>query len=599
LSDLSIVNIIKKKAEKNPERIALVAQNRTPLTYRSLYNQIEDIVTKLNSLGVGHNDRVAIALPNGPEMAVAFLSVAAAATCAPLNPAYSAKEFEFYLSSLKAKALIVQSGIDSPARAVAQDQGIAIFELSPVWEAAAGIFNLTGNMSSPNPAQSGFAKPDDVALVLHTSGTTSRPKIVPLSHINLCTSAKNIRVALNLVEGDRCLNVLPLFHIYGLIGSILSSLSAGGSVVCTSGFDASSFFSGLLAFQPTWYAAVPTMHQEVLTHTPANRDKISQHPLRLICSGAAAVPQQVIHQLEATFQAPVIEQYGMTEASLIASNPLPPGERKPGSVGLAAGTQIAIMDEMGNLLPTGEVGEVVIQGANVTQGYENNPEANAKAFTNGWFRTGDLGYLDENGYLFLKGRLKEIINRGGEKIYPIEVDEVLMELPGIVQAITFGVPHPTLGEDVAAAVVLKEGTQLEEQTIRRFLFERLADFKVPSQVAIVDAIPKGATGKVQRLGLAEKLAGYLKREYIPPRNEIEHEIADIFAQVLMLERVGVHDNFFGLGGHSLLAAQIISCLRQAFCIELHLQNLFQLPTVAELAKYIETVGLIQIEEGEL
>jgi acyl-CoA synthetase (AMP-forming)/AMP-acid ligase II/acyl carrier protein len=594
-----IPELLEARCQTNPEAIAIRAPKRSPLTYRQLLDRIHDAVTKLNSIGLSRNDRVALVLPNGPEMAVAFLASASGATCAPLNPAYRDAEFDFYLSDLDAKALIIQEGMDSPAITVALGRGIPILELSPIFEAPAGVFTLTGGEANI-PANSGFAQSGDVALVLHTSGTTSRPKMVPLTHRNLCTSADNIHKALALAEEDICLNIMPLFHIHGLIGTLLSSLTAGATVVCTPGFDAAKFFEWMAGLHPTWYSAVPTMHQAILAEFEANYHIIEkypeQYPLRFIRSSSAALPSQVMAALEQTFNAPVIEAYGMTEAShQMTSNPLPPGDRKPGSVGLAAGLSVAIMDEVDNLLPKGEIGEVVIQGASVTQGYENNPEANAKAFTNGWFRTGDQGYIDEQGYLFLKGRLKEIISRGAEKISPLEVDEVLMELPGILQAVTFAVPHPTLGEDVAAAVVLKENIQLSPTTIRQFLFERLADFKVPSQVLIIDEIPKGATGKLQRIGLAEKLAAYLQRDFIAPSNELEEAITGIFSEVLGIEKISVADNFFALGGDSLSGTRVVVRISANLNIQLVNVVLFQKPTVAELAQ--EVVRLKEIAEA--
>ena len=452
-----IYDLVAVWAQQNPQAIAITAPGRTPLTYQSLYEQINQTIAKLNAIGVGRNDRVAIALSNGPEMAIAFLAIASCATIAPLNPGYRESEYDFYLSDLNPKALIFQSGVALPAVKVAQKKGIPLLELSPVKQAAAGIFQLTGG-EAKSPIKGGIAQSEDIALVLHTSGTTSRPKMVPLTGNNLCTSAQNIRLALNLVESDRCLNIMPLFHIHGLIGALLSSLSAGASVVCTPGFEAPKFFDWLAEFRPTWYSAVPTMHQGILARATENRDIISQCLFRFIRSSSASLAPSVMAELEAEFKAPVIESYGMTEAShQMTSNPLPPKIRKPGSVGVAAGPEVAIMDEAGNLLPVGEVGEVVIRGENVTSGYYNNPDANQNAFANGWFRTGDLGYLDRDNYLFLKGRIKEIINRGGEKISPREIDEVLLEHQAIAQVLTFAAPHRLLGEEVAVAVVLRDG----------------------------------------------------------------------------------------------------------------------------------------------
>ena len=491
-------------ASGRDDAAAIVAREAPPLTYAGLRALIERTTATLNDLGIGLGDRVAIVLPNGSEMATAFLCVASAATSAPLNPAYKQDEFEFYLEDIKAKALIVEAGSDSPAIRAAEKLGVALLTLIPEPHVAAGAFELSG---SPLGAaiRPGPAKPDDVALILHTSGTTSRPKIVPLHHANIWTSARNIAASLELSENDRALNVMPLFHIHGLIAGLCAPLSRGGSVFCTPGFNALKFFAEMEEARPTWYTAVPTMHQTILTRAGRHKEVIARRPLRFVRSSSSSLPPTVIGELEAAFKCPVIEAYGMTEAThQMASNPLN-GIRKPGSVGVPAGPEIAIMDEAGGLMGAGETGEVVIRGENVTAAYENNPKANGEAFVNGWFRTGDQGVIDADGYLTLTGRLKEIINRGGEKISPREADEALMDHPAVLQAVAFAVPHPMLGEDVGAAVVLREGLSATEQELGAFLSERLAAFKTPRKILFLAEIPKGATGKLQRIGLAQKL----------------------------------------------------------------------------------------------
>jgi len=487
---------------------ALSAPGSPALSYGALRALVGETVAAYNAMGIGRNDRIAIVLDNGPEMATTFIAVAAGATSAPLNPAYRADEFEFYLSDLNARGLIVQAGSSSPAVEVARRLGVRIIELEPRREQGAGSFALRDTSGAPRSAaaQGGFAQSDDVALVLHTSGTTSRPKIVPLTHRNVCASARNIREFLSLSAADRGLNIMPLFHIHGLIAGVLAPLSAGGQVCCTPGFNALRFFGWMEEARPTWYTAVPTMHQAILGRAANNRAIIGKNPLRFIRSSSSAMPTQVIRELEETFGAPVVESYGMTEAAhQMAANPLPPRVRKPGTVGIAAGPDVAIMDEAGNLLAAGSVGEVVIRGENVTPGYENNPKANAEGFTGGWFRTGDQGVMDADGYLTITGRLKEIINRGGEKVSPREVDEVLMDHPAVAQVVTFAIPHDKLGEEVGAAVVLREGASLTDKELREFASRRLADFKVPRKVLFLAEIPKGATGKLQRIGLAAKL----------------------------------------------------------------------------------------------
>jgi oxalate---CoA ligase len=490
-----------------PSRVAIAAPGRLPLTFEQLRTQVATTIAALNHAGIGRGDRVAIVLPNGPEMASAFICVASGATAAPLNPAYRAQEFEFYLTDLKAKALIVASADDTPARAVAKKLNVTIIDLHVDSNSMAGSFSLKsdGNVGTP-ASNDGIATSDDIALILHTSGTTSRPKIVPLTQRNVCASARNVRDTLRFSAADRGLNIMPLFHIHGLIAGLLAPLAAGSQVHCTPGFNALKFFTWMADTKPTWYSAVPTMHQTILARAANNADLIAANPLRFIRSSSASLPPQVLLALEKVFNCPVIESYGMTEAAhQMASNPLPDAKRIPGSVGIAAGPKVAIMDEAGKLLPPDSVGEIVIRGENVTLGYESNPKANAEAFSNGWFRTGDQGVMNAEGYLTLTGRLKEIINRGGEKISPREVDDVLMDHPAVQQVITFAMPHDKLGEDVAAAVVLREGVSATEKELREFVSQRLADFKVPRKILFLDEIPKGATGKLQRIGLAAKL----------------------------------------------------------------------------------------------
>jgi amino acid adenylation domain-containing protein len=587
---VTVFACLEAQAKQQPEAPAILSPDRTLLTYARLVAHVRDIATRLRAWGIERNDRVALVLPNGPEMAVAFLSTACVATSAPLNPAYRQEELDFYLTDLRARALIVDARSDSPAREVARKRGIAIIELTPQPEQPAGIFTLSADRPQAS-VEPDWAQEDDTALVLHTSGTTARPKIVPLTQRNLCASAYNIITTLHLTPQDRCLNVMPLFHIHGLLAALLATHTAGASVVCTPCFAAQKFFGWLEQFHATWYTAVPTMHQAVCEQ--AKRDGREWHGLlRFIRSSSAALPPQLMQELERLFAAPVIEAYGMTEAAhQMASNPLPPAQRKPGSVGLPAGPHIAIMDDAGQLLAQEQKGEIVIRGGNVTQGYENNPEANAKAFTTGWFRTGDQGYFDADGYLFLTSRLKEIINRGGEKVTPREVDEAMLDHPAVAQAVTFAVPHPTLGEDVAVAVVLRAGATTTAHELRQFVLRKLAIHKSPSQVVIVPAIPKGPTGKVQRIGLYEKLAAQMKATFVAPGNSLEESLARIWCEVLGSEKIGVNDNFFALGGQSLLATQVISRIRRDMQVEIPLRSLFEYPTVAGLAGVFASISL--------
>ncbi len=498
----SLGELLERGAADDP---ALCSPDQSPLSYSGLRRQVSLTGETLGRLGIGPGQTVALVLDNGPAMASAFVSVAACAASAPLNPVYREEELDFYLGDLDASLLVVQPGAGEAARAAASKRGIPVAELIVPAGAAAGEFELEGGGGRGTAATSEQGGTNS-ALLLHTSGTTSRPKMVPLSQQNLCASASNVAESLALTPGDRCLNVMPLFHIHGLVAALLASLAAGASTFCSPGFDALRFFSWLSEAGATWYTAVPTMHQTILARAARNRETIAAAPLRFLRSSSASLPPQLMAALEECFDAPMIEAYGMTEAAhQMTSNPLPPLPRQMGSVGPAAGPEVEIMDQAGELLARSEVGEVVIRGPNVTAGYLNNPEANATAFVDGWFRTGDQGVIDEDGYLRLTGRLKEIINRGGEKISPREVDEVLLDHEAVAQVVTFARPHPKLGEDVAAAIVLREGAEVTQAEIRAFAGERLAPFKVPRSVLFVDTIPKGPTGKLQRIGLAEKL----------------------------------------------------------------------------------------------
>jgi acyl-CoA synthetase (AMP-forming)/AMP-acid ligase II len=351
-----------------------------------------------------------------------------------------------------------------------------------------------------------YAAPEvgDVALILHTSGSTGRPKRVPLTHANLTISAHNVARTYDLSPSDVSLCVMPLFHVHGLVASTLATLATGGTVVVPAKFSPLSFWRVARDTGATWYSAVPTIHQLLLARAEPGSRPAGAEKLRFVRSCSAALPPPVMAGLEEAFGAPVLEAYGMTEAAhQMASNPLPPAARKPGSVGPGTKVGISIRDEHGNVLAAGERGEVCISGPNVVSGYENNPEANATAFFGEWFRTGDQGTLDEHGYLTLTGRLKEMINRGGEKISPREIDEVLLAHPAIAEAVAFGTAHQTWGEEVAAAVVLRDGAAAKEAEILAFCRERLADFKRPKQIFITEAIPRTATGKIQRRVVAQ------------------------------------------------------------------------------------------------
>src|SRR3984957_13339834 len=468
------------------------------LTYDSLRHQVLTMANALASAGVRRGDAVAIALPNGLPAIVSFLAASIAGTAAPLNPAYPYEEFHFFLSDTNARVLLCPAVGAEFVRTAAADRKIPVFSVEMSDQ---GIVWLAGN---PTGATAKEPTPDDIALVLHTSGSTGRPKRVPLRHFNLAVSSANIANNYGLSEDDVSLCIMPLFHIHGLIGSTMATLLSGGAVVVPTKFNALSFWRTVREHGVTWYSGVPTMHQLLLARTHHKPPEAAS--LRFIRSCSAPLSAELIHKIEDLFGVPFVEAYGMTEAShQMTSNPLPPRHRKAGSVGVGTGLRISIMDKEGSHLGVNKRGEVAIQGANVFRGYENNPEANARAFVDGWFRTGDEGYLDADCYLHLTGRIKDIIIRGGENIAPHEIDEILLQNTAVAAAVTFGYVHPTLGEEVAAAVVLQESQQATESELIRHCREHLAEYKCPKKIYLVKNIPTTSTGKIRRRAVAATL----------------------------------------------------------------------------------------------
>jgi acyl-CoA synthetase (AMP-forming)/AMP-acid ligase II/acyl carrier protein len=588
---MAIRDLVNARAESHPDALAVLGVEERTLTYRQLQRQMRRIAAALRVEHVERTDRVVTVLRDGLDAAVGFLGTASCAIAVPLSPDLGRGEFEYRLNDLDAGCLLVERGLDTAASAAANECGVKRIEYPFPAEDPRPDRDVEDATSDDGPLG------DDVALILYTSGTTSIPKRVPLTHANLVGSATNVAVGLALSSEDRCLNVMPLSHVHGLVAGLLSSLVSGGSVVCVPGYGGSGFLDWLERYHPTWYTAVPTIHQSLLSEMDDRGiSEITSHSLRLIRSSSAPLPTDVMEALEDRLGVPVIEAYGMTEAAhQIASNPLPPHVRKPRSVGRASGVEVAVLGPEGQVRSENTEGEIVIRGETVTSGYESDDEANASAFVNGWFRTGDAGYVDHDGYITLTGRMKEMINRGGEKLAPREIDDALLEHPAVARAIAFAIPHRTLGEDVAAAVVLRDGAEASETNLRGYLLGRLAAFKVPSRFVFVDELPVGPTGKPQRIGLADTLAGKLAEPFRPPGTPVETSLAQMWREVLHVDRVGAADNFFLLGGDSLSAARVLTRVDRRFGVRLTLRRAFESPRLEDLAIQVELRILDSIE----
>jgi acyl-CoA synthetase (AMP-forming)/AMP-acid ligase II len=489
---LTLENLFFHNNNQDPAHTAIESPGYEPLTYRELRDQITYVVKTLNARGLNRNDRIAIITPGGPETAVLMISVMAGFTCVSINPQYKHDEYNRYFSGLRINAIIIQKGDDTPARSVAEQRNLLVIVMVPQGKIC-GIFTLIPE--TPFDGEPRFETPEDIALVVLTSGSTDTPKIVPLTQRLICTAAKRGSAANQYTGAERCLLITQYYHMIAN-SSMMQVMFVGGTVICTRDFIAPDIVPLLNDYHPTFYSAPPALHRVILRELKkAAPGELITPSLRFIRSISAFMPAELRSQLEEVLGVPVMETYGMSEVGMAIASTFSP--RKKGFVGKPNVEQLAIMDEKGALLNSPEPGEIVVRGATVFDGYENAPEENAAAFTAGWFRTGDIGYLDNEGCLWLSGRKKELINKGGEKIAPVEVDTVLMEHPLVKDAMSFKIPDPLFGEDIVAMVVPAKGP-VTEQELRMYLFNNLAQFKVPRRIYFVDTIPRNPTGKPLR-----------------------------------------------------------------------------------------------------
>jgi len=578
-------------AARQPDVAAILAPDRDPLTFAALPGRLEAVRTALARLGIGRGDRVAAALPRGPETAACYLGVASVAAYVPLNPDYQEQEFAGYLARLRPKAIIVPRDDGAAARRAAAAAGIAVLELAVRADHPAGTFDLDGDAAPADARTPEWGAGDDYALVLLTSGSTSRPKIVPLRQRLLVAYADISKELYRLGPDDRCVHVMPMFHGHGLLSSMMVPLLSGSGVACPPAADVESFFDHLDRFRPTWYTAGYAIHRAILDRVEAHRDAVARARLRFIRSGSGRLDPAVMHGMEAAFGAPMVERYGMSESGTLTANRLPPGRRKPGTAGFATCNDVEIMGDDGAILGRNRDGEIVARGPTVFDGYLDDPALNAAAFRNGWFRTGDLGRIDDDGFLTVIGRVKDVINRGGEKIAPLEVEGVLSQHPDVAQICIFAMPHPTLGEQIAAAVVPAAGADpVTVDALYDFGRRSLAAFKLPRRIFVVDRLPLGATGKVQRADVARLCATIADGgEAVgrTPADGLESDIAEIWKSVLRIEAVAADRDFFLAGGDSLSAALLFAGIEAQFGVRLTLSQIFdEGATVAGLARLV-------------
>lgn len=594
----SLHQLLQHACAKNPQATALMAPGKSDLDYSGLMAQIESIAQLLLKHEMQSNDVAAVVMANGDAMAVTCLGVACYCSCAPLNPEYSATEMRFYLEDLNAKLLLLDPLISSSAAQVAEELGISVIQVRQDSQHC-GILKFPDQPEVVTQNAIQWAGNADVALLLHTSGTSAQPKLVPLSHTNLATTADNLKRCIDLQPIDRCFNSMPMFHIGALVDMLVAPLASGGSTACVGNFDVYSLSEWLDTLAPSWIQWPPILLQQVLDHYLDNPQQLSAlKQIKLIRIVAAALPPQLQQQFESLFHVPVVEVYGMTESTtLIASQAKVAGKRIPGSVGVSAGPEIAIADADGNHLAANLHGEILLRGPSVMHGYRGPAAVNQNAFFDDWFRTGDFGYLDHQGHLFILGRLKEIVNRGGEKISPREVDEALQRHPEIVEAGCFGLPHPQLGEELAAAVILANEHEPDWQTVNSFLRQQLAYFKIPSRYFVVTELPKTSTGKLQRHQLALQFAeqAALQNDQVPilnssaktPQTPQISALMQLWCEILGCSELKPDDDFFDLGGDSLKAMSLTSRIKQLSGVNLFVTALFDYPIFEEFEQHLK------------
>jgi acyl-CoA synthetase (AMP-forming)/AMP-acid ligase II/thioesterase domain-containing protein/acyl carrier protein len=591
----TVPEIVRGHARVAPAAPALVADGQDALHYVDLVRQMDRIQARLNAFGFGRGDRIATVGGNDPAAAALVVGIWGCAAAVPMNPVLSVGEFAIYLRDLKVQAVAVDAEMETAVRGVARDMGLPIFEVERIDHRVAGMIDLRSDSPPREAARPGRSRLEDLAMVLTTSGTTSHSKVVPITQRQLANKFRRTAGAYSLTASDRCLNLMPLFHAHGLF-ALGNELVTSGSYATLPEFSADTFFRLLESLQPTWYTGSYTFHMAIHAAAAAHAASVERSRLRFFRTASGPLDAQIVQELEALFRAPAVNNYGSTEIACICCTPFPPAVRKPGTVGLPGGGQVAIMGPDDQLLPQGESGEVVVDSSLDFDGYENDPVANGQCFTGKWFRTGDEGFFDEDGYLTLTGRIKDIINRGGEKITPSEVDKALTAHPDIAAAVAFPVPHATLGEEVAAAVVPAKGAALTDETLTHFLRGKLAPFKVPRHFVIVDKIPKGATGKIARKDLARALGLVTESAAARPARAddrlatpLEAQLQGLWADVLGLRRVGLHEDFFMLGGDSLQAVDLFLRVEKEIGRRLPRSVLFEAGTVAKMAERIEHV----------
>jgi acyl-CoA synthetase (AMP-forming)/AMP-acid ligase II/acyl carrier protein len=575
--------VIRAHAVRQPDAAAIVGSHFAPVSYRELQGHIEGVGATLRAAGFDQNARIAVAIANPAQAALAIVAISCSATAVPIDPKLTIPEVNRCLQILRPDAVLVLRGAASSARSIASERGVPIIEASVTEPGRLPLAFAVPKIGSALPLDETNAHTP--LFILHTSGTTADPNLVPFSHLNMLAVMERLQTWFGLTPRDRCLTVSPVYYSHALTTTVLPPLLTGGSTAFPANathVEPSEWFGDL---KPTWYSAGPTLHLAVLEKMQERAEARRMHALRFVSSAGAPLAADMGARLQDVLGVPVLEHYGSSETAQIATNRASPGGTKAGTVGIPWPGIVSIVDEDGREVPGGERGEILIRGPSVTAGYLNAPELNLSSFIDGAYRTGDIGSLDADGFLSLHGRVKELINRGGEKIAPLEVDQALLRHPEVEQAAAYAVPHPRLGEDVAAAVILRPGAGVTLEALREFLSDKLAPFKIPRRIVVVDQLPKGISGKVQRKRLSEMMNGSTEGP-APVESRLHSDLIQIWKKVLKTDAISVDDDFFEKGGDSLLAMDVSLEIERLTGKAQPEAILFDAPTIRELAKLL-------------
>lgn len=588
-------DVISFWASETPNAPALLGPGQSSLNYQSLHQLVEEFRSELARCGLGRNDRIAVVHSGGAEMAAALIGILCNTTVAPFNSAMSTGEFYLHFQDKNIKALAIEEDLSSQARLAAEKLGLPVLDIKQVDPTKAGKVQLAGSADSLTEVTPEPVDANDLAVVFTTSGTTSYGKTVPLPHRIVMPRVANMVQMMEFTNQDRILNIMPLFHTGGFSAGLLTTLYSGASFFPIKNNDVDKLFHCLGDAKPTVIAAGYTVFHSIERKAHDYLDAIEtvKPSLRMLRTGTGHLDQKITERLEKVFETPVVEAYGSAETSFMACTGIPPAPRKIGSVGQPDRNRVFVVDAEGDFIPAMEKGEIVVNKETAFDGYENNPTANQEAFSKDWYHTGDEGYLDEDGFLFITGRIKEMINRGGVKIIPTEVDQAALKHDAVREAVSFPLPHKTLGEDLALSVVLETDKAISESELKGFMKDYLIPNKIPSRIVFVDEIPKGATGKAQRRKLHHqlKISSSEDAEKIgDPDGAIPADtlkMQKIWQEVLGREKIGLDENFFALGGDSLQAVDLFLQIEKLKGRRLPRDVLFEAGTIREMARLVE------------